>query len=54
MSSMEVIFPIVATVDHGEIELTVSATTQVGRDEETARLIIEVRAPSFCYCSFRI
>ncbi|KAK3858623.1 hypothetical protein Pcinc_035182 [Petrolisthes cinctipes] len=41
MSSMEVIFPIVATVDHGEIELTVSAITQVGRDQEMTKLIVE-------------
>ncbi|MPD02472.1 CD109 antigen [Portunus trituberculatus] len=41
-SSVEVIFPIVAAVDHGEIELTVSAITQIGRDEETATLTVEV------------
>ncbi|KAK8389963.1 hypothetical protein O3P69_012881 [Scylla paramamosain] len=40
-TSVEVIFPIVATVDQGEIELTVSAITQIGRDEETATLLVE-------------
>ncbi|XP_063601843.1 CD109 antigen-like [Penaeus indicus] len=40
-SAMEVIFPIVATVDHGEIEVTVSAISQIGRDEETATLTVE-------------
>ncbi|XP_047481542.1 CD109 antigen-like [Penaeus chinensis] len=40
-SAMEVIFPIVATVDQGEIELTVSAISQIGRDEETATLTVE-------------
>ncbi|XP_069938701.1 CD109 antigen [Cherax quadricarinatus] len=40
-SAMEVIFPIVATVDQGEIEVTVSALTQIGRDEETATLMVE-------------
>lgn len=42
-SSVEVIFPIVATVDQGEIELTISAITQIGRDEETATLTVEVK-----------
>lgn len=41
-SSVEVIFPIVATVDQGEIELTISAITQIGRDEETVTLTVEV------------
>ena len=42
-SSVEVIFPVVATIDQGEIELTVSAITQIGRDEETATLTVEVK-----------
>lgn len=41
-SSVEVIFPIVPTVDQGEIELTISAITQIGRDEETVTLTVEV------------
>lgn len=41
-TSQEVIFPIVATVDQGEIELTISAITQIGRDEETVTLTVEV------------
>lgn len=41
-SALEVIFPIVATIDQGEIELTVSAISQIGRDEETATLTVEV------------
>ncbi|XP_042213472.1 CD109 antigen-like [Homarus americanus] len=40
-SAVEIIFPVVATIDQGEIELTVSALTQIGRDEETATLMIE-------------
>ncbi|ROT83360.1 hypothetical protein C7M84_023454 [Penaeus vannamei] len=40
-SAMEVIFPVVATIDQGEIELTVSAISQIGRDEETVTLIVE-------------
>ncbi|XP_050698378.1 CD109 antigen-like isoform X1 [Eriocheir sinensis] len=40
-TSQEVIFPIVATVDQGEIELTISAITQIGRDEETVTLTVE-------------
>lgn len=41
---MEVIFPIVATIDKGEIEITVTATTQIGWDEESATLTVEVSA----------
>lgn len=41
-SFMEVIFPIVAIIDEGEIDLTVTAITQVGRDEETATLTVKV------------
>ena len=41
--SVEVIFPIVALVDQGEVEVTVSAITQVGRDIETTTLTILVR-----------
>ncbi|XP_068210039.1 CD109 antigen-like [Palaemon carinicauda] len=40
-TAMEIIFPIVATIDQGEIEVTVSAITQIGRDEETATLVVE-------------
>ncbi|CAL4102803.1 unnamed protein product [Meganyctiphanes norvegica] len=39
-SAFEVLFPIVATVDQGIIEVTVSALTQVGSDEETVELEI--------------
>ena len=41
-SFVEVIFPIVAIIDKGDIDLTVSAITQVGRDEETATLTVVV------------
>ncbi|XP_076046263.1 CD109 antigen-like [Oratosquilla oratoria] len=40
-SSVEVLIPVVGTVPQGEIELTVTAITQVGRDEESATLLIE-------------
>ncbi|KAK7085756.1 hypothetical protein SK128_008452, partial [Halocaridina rubra] len=40
-TSMEIIFPIVATIDQGEIEVTISAVTQIGRDEETATILVE-------------
>ncbi|KAK8397835.1 hypothetical protein O3P69_004559 [Scylla paramamosain] len=40
-SSQEVIFPIVATIDKGEVEITVTATTQIGWDEESATLTVE-------------
>ena len=39
--SVEVIFPIVALVDQGEIEVTVSAITQIGRDSQSVTLTIE-------------
>lgn len=41
-SFIEVIFPIVAIIDKGKIDLKVSAITQIGRDEETATLKVEV------------
>lgn len=40
-ASVEVIFPIVALVDEGEIEVEVSAISQIGRDSETGSLTIE-------------
>lgn len=45
-SSLEVIFPIVAIIDKGKINLKVSAITQIGRDEETATLTVEVSGDS--------
>lgn len=45
-SSLEVIFPIVAIIDKGKINLKVSATTQIGRDEETATLTVQVSGNS--------
>ncbi|XP_050713228.1 CD109 antigen-like isoform X2 [Eriocheir sinensis] len=40
-SFVEVIFPIVAIIDKGKIDLKVSAITQIGLDEETATLKVE-------------
>ena len=36
------IFPIVAIIDEGDIDLTVTATTQVGWDQESGTLTVEV------------
>lgn len=41
-SSLEVVFPIVAIIDKGKLKVRVSAITQIGRDEETATLTVEV------------